>query len=82
MKAQALDLGTGFSIEIRMPTKNVYEISGTGFSMEIRMPTKNIWISDNGIGHLIQYGDNNAHQEWGLYTHSHVSMEDVNAKHR
>jgi hypothetical protein len=36
----ALELGTGFSIEMRMATKNV--LLGTGFGMEIRMPTKNI----------------------------------------
>ena len=42
MKYWALELGTEFSMEIKMPTKNVYEILGTGFSMEIRMPTKNI----------------------------------------
>jgi len=42
MKYRALELGTRFSMEIRMPTKNVYEIVGTGFGMEIRMPTKNI----------------------------------------
>jgi hypothetical protein len=33
-------LGTGFSVEMRMATKNV--LIGTGFGMEIRMPTKNI----------------------------------------
>jgi hypothetical protein len=101
MKYQALELSTGFSMEIIMPTKNVYEILGTGFSMEVRMLTKNVWnirhwnwaldsvwryecppriyeISGTGIGHSLQYRDNNAHQEWGLYTHSHISMEDVN----
>ena len=36
----ALELGTGFSMEMRMATKNV--LLGTGFGMEIGMPTKNI----------------------------------------
>jgi hypothetical protein len=42
MKYQALELSTGFSMEIIMPAKNVYEILGTGFSMEVRMLTKNV----------------------------------------
>jgi hypothetical protein len=62
MKYQALKLSTGFSMEIRMPTMNVYEILGTGFSMRIRMLTQNMYeISGTGIEHWIQHGDNNAH---------------------
>jgi hypothetical protein len=54
--------GTAFSIEIRMPTENVYEILATGFCMEMRMPIKNLYeILGTGIGHCIQYGDENAH---------------------
>jgi hypothetical protein len=44
-------------MEIRRPTKNVYEILGTEFSMETRMPTQNMHdILGTEIEHWIQYG--------------------------
>ena len=75
----ALELGTGFSMEMRMATKNV-------FRHWIRYGDKNahqeymkyraldsIWryecsprISDTRFGHWIQYGDMNAHSEYQM----------------
>jgi len=43
MKYWALESGTEISMEIRMLTKNIYEILGTGFSMEIRTPIQNVY---------------------------------------
>ena len=62
MKYQALDSGTGFSMEVRMPTQNMIEILSTGFSMEIRMPTQNMLeILSTGFRHCIWYGDKHTH---------------------
>jgi hypothetical protein len=51
MKYQALELGTAFSMEMRMPTENVYEILAPGFCMEMRMPIENLYeILATGFG--------------------------------
>jgi len=41
MKYQALESGTEFSMEIRMPTQNMHEISGTGSGHWILYGDKN-----------------------------------------
>jgi hypothetical protein len=51
MKYWAVELGTAFSMEIRMPTENVYGILATGFCMKMRMPIKNLYeILGTGFG--------------------------------